>query len=131
MEECAQTFYKDQGVPITIVAGHGPGWVEKAKKDADLMCLGVTHLYSQFVLQHPGLVEQNMWESVYVRPAGILVRKGNPRGIKRLEDLAGPGVLLLNVTCPGQVAVWEDLAGRRGLILAIFQIYDGGIHQSP
>src|ERR1019366_6697459 len=54
-----------------------------------------------------------------VRPAGILVRKGNPKKIKSLADLAQPGVRILDVNGAGQVGLWEDLAGRMGLIPAI------------
>jgi accessory colonization factor AcfC len=116
LQECADTFARTHDIQVKVVGAHGPGWVSRAGKEADLICLGVAHLYTQFVLSHPGIVEQGSWESLSIRPAGILVRKGNPKGIKGLEDLAKPGVRLLNVACPGQVATWEDLCGRKGLI---------------
>jgi len=44
------------------------------------------------------------------------VRKGNPKGIESLEDLAGKDVYLLDVNGEGSLGLWEDLAGKRGLI---------------
>jgi accessory colonization factor AcfC len=44
------------------------------------------------------------------------VRKGNPKGIKSLEDLTTPGIYLLDVNGEGGEGLWEDLAGRKGLI---------------
>jgi accessory colonization factor AcfC len=69
--------------------------------------------------RHPGFLDPQTRTSLFDRPAAILVRKGNPRSIRGLEDLARPGVRLLDVTGAGQAGLWEDLAGRRGLIPAI------------
>ncbi len=44
------------------------------------------------------------------------MRKGNPKGIKSLEDLTGPGIYLMEVNGEGSLGLWEDLAGRKGLI---------------
>jgi accessory colonization factor AcfC len=44
------------------------------------------------------------------------VRKGNPKGIKSLEDLTSPGIYLIDVNGEGSLGLWEDLAGRKGLI---------------
>ena len=122
MQECAEIFSRNEAnISAKFIGGKGSGWINKAGKDADLICLGVAHLYSQFMLQYSGMVEKTAWEGLYMRPAGILVRKGNPKNIKSLKDLAKPGIRLLNVACPGQVATWEDLAGRQELIPGILQ----------
>jgi accessory colonization factor AcfC len=44
------------------------------------------------------------------------VRKGNPKGIRSLEDLTAPGIYLIDVHGEGSAGLWEDLAGRKGLI---------------
>jgi accessory colonization factor AcfC len=44
----------------------------------------------------------------------ILVRKGNPKHIRRFEDLLAPGVRILVVQGAGQTGLWEDVAGRSG-----------------
>ena len=56
---------------------------------------------------------------LYVRPAGILVRKDNPKKIKSLDDLTRYGVRIVDVNGAGQLGLWEDLAGPAGLIPGI------------
>jgi accessory colonization factor AcfC len=121
MEQCAEAFGREQGISVTVFSGEGPRWMDEAAKNADLISLGAAHLYSQFATKYRGVIENSAWEGLYTRPAGILVRKGNPRGIKGLEDLAEPGRRLLNVACMGQAAAWEDIAGRKGLTEALLR----------
>jgi accessory colonization factor AcfC len=47
---------------------------------------------------------------------GILVRKGNPKNIRSLADLAKENIRLLVTNGSDQVGLWEDTAGVRGLI---------------
>lgn len=47
------------------------------------------------------------------------MRKGNPKGIKSLEDLTEPTVYLLDVNGEGYTGLWEDVAGKKGLIPGI------------
>ena len=73
-------------------------------------------MLTQFIMNCPGLVDEKTRTSLYIRAAGILVRKGNPKQIKSLADLASEGVHLLDVNGAGQVGLWEDMAGSLGLI---------------
>ncbi len=118
MEQCARSFSKTH---VTVVAGAGPSWMKKAAENADIIAIGAAHLYSRFTILHPKVVNTNDWVGLYKRPAGILVRKGNPKNIKGLEDLVAPGLRLLNVSCPGQVASWEDITGRKNLTEALLK----------
>ena len=118
MEQCAKSF---SGAHVTVVAGAGPSWMKKAAKNADIIAIGAAHLYSRFTILYPEVVKTNDWVDLYQRPAGILVRKGNPKNITGLEGLAVPGLRLLNVACPGQVATWEDITGRKGLTEALLK----------
>jgi len=45
-----------------------------------------------------------------------LVRKGNPKKIRSLVDLAKDNIKLLVMNGSDQVGLWEDIAGVRGLI---------------
>jgi accessory colonization factor AcfC len=116
MNECARLFTAQTGIKVTVVAGPEGGWIARAKKDADLVFGGAEYMLSQFILRHPGLVDLKTVTSLWIRRAGILVRRGNPKGIRGLADLARPGIKLLVVAGAGQVAMWEDMAGRLGLI---------------
>ncbi len=44
------------------------------------------------------------------------MRRGNPKGIKSLEDLASKDVYLLDMNGEGSLGLWEDVAGKKGLI---------------
>lgn len=119
MKECAELFTKARGFPVLVTAGPEPNWIDQAKQNADLIYGGAEYMLSQFMLKHPDLVDPTTITSLYVRPAGILVRKGNPKRMQSLSDLTKPGVRIIDVAGAGQVALWEDLAGARGLIPGI------------
>jgi accessory colonization factor AcfC len=76
-------------------------------------------MLTEFMLKHPDLVDPRTRNSLYVRPAGILVRPGNPKKIKSLKDLTKDGVRIVDVNGAGQLGLWEDLAGVHGLIPGI------------
>ncbi|MBM3268808.1 MAG: substrate-binding domain-containing protein [Candidatus Sericytochromatia bacterium] len=54
--------------------------------------------------------------SLGIRQAALLVPRGNPAGIATLEDLTRPGIRIAISTIDCMRAVWEDVAGRAGLI---------------
>lgn len=64
------------------------------------------------------LVEQTI-VPLYLRPAAILVRPGNPRQIKGLADLVDRDLKVLVVNGAGQQGLWEDMAGRTGDIAKV------------
>lgn len=119
MKECAEMFSKTHGVEARVVAGPTPQWIDKAKQDADLIFGGAEYMLTEFIQKYPGLVEEKTRTSLYIRAAGILVRKGNPKKITSLSDLAKDGIKLIDVNGAGQVGLWEDMAGAHGLIPGI------------
>ena len=116
MEECAQLFSKAKGVEVKVTAGPEATWLDQARKDADLIFGGAEYMLTDFILRHPEMVDPKTRTSLYVRPAGILVRKGNPKRIRSLYDLTRDGIRILDVNGAGQVGLWEDLAGPYGII---------------
>lgn len=119
MKEAAEIFSKSQGVPVKVTAGPEASWIGQAKQDADLIFGGAEYMLSQTMLANAGLVDEKTRVSLYVRAAGILVRKGNPKQIKALADLTQEGVRIVDVVGAGQLGFWEDLAGVKGLIPGI------------
>lgn len=79
MEECAQNFSKDKGVEVKVTAGPTPKWLEQAWQDADLIFGGAEYMLTDFMLKYPDLVDAKTRTSLYIRPAGILVRRATPR----------------------------------------------------
>lgn len=116
MKELAERFSRERGLQVQVVAGPEAKWIAKAKTDADLIFGGADYMLTELAHKHPGLVDEETRTELYSRAAGILVRKGNPKNIVSLEDLTRDGVHILDVNGAGQLGLWEDLAGGKGLI---------------
>ena len=116
MEELAKRYSKDKGIQVQVVAGPEGKWIENAKQDGDIIYGGSTYMLRNFLFSHPGLLNEDSWIELYSRPAGILVRKGNPKEIQTFADLTKEHVRIVDVNGAGQLGLWEDLAGRKGLI---------------
>ncbi|HEY4551668.1 MAG TPA: extracellular solute-binding protein [Bacillaceae bacterium] len=119
MKELADKFSEETGIKVEVTAGPESTWIGQAKKDADIIYGGSEYMLTDFMLKHPGMLEEKKRTELYSRAAGILVRKGNPKKIGSLEDLTKKGVKILDVNGAGQLGMWEDLAGRKGIISGI------------
>ena len=120
MKEAAAEFSRLHGVPVEVVGGPTPQWLAKAKSDADIIFSGAENMMTDFIGQLKdapyGKIDVATVDPLYLRPAAILVRPGNPRHIRRFEDLLKPGIRILAVQGAGQTGMWEDIAGRTGEI---------------
>jgi accessory colonization factor AcfC len=115
MREAAKVFAEKKGIRVEINAGPTPTWKDQSTKDADLIFSGSEYMMTDFVQKDlPGLIDPASIRTLYLRPSAILVRPGNPKGIKGIKDLAQPGLRILVVQGAGQVGMWEDVAGRTG-----------------
>ncbi|QUW23860.1 substrate-binding domain-containing protein [Sporosarcina sp. Marseille-Q4063] len=121
MEELAKRFSKGQGIQVQVVAGPEGKWIENAKQNGDIIYGGSSYMLRNFSFAHPKLLSEDSWVELYSRPAGILVRKGNPKNIQTFADLTKENVRIVDVNGAGQLGLWEDLAGRKGLIPDIQQ----------
>lgn len=119
MKEAATEFGKLYNVTVEVTAGPTGNWLNKAKEDADLIFSGAEYMMTDFIKAMEGRIDESTVESLYLRPSGILVRPGNPKGIKKFEDLLKPGIKVLVVQGAGQAALWEDMAGRKGDIRTV------------
>jgi accessory colonization factor AcfC len=119
MKEAAAEFGKLYTVTVEVTAGPTGNWLNKAKEDADLIFSGAEYMMTDFIKVMEGRIDESTVESLYLRPSAILVRPGNPKGIKKFEDLLKPGIKVLVVQGAGQAALWEDMAGRKGDIRTV------------
>ena len=120
MREAATVFGAESGIRVDIVAGPTPTWKDQAIKDADLIFSGSEYMMADFVQKDlPGLIDKATVRTLYLRPSAILVRPGNPKGLKGVKDLAKPGLKILVVQGAGQVGMWEDVAGRTGSVALV------------
>ncbi|USK26821.1 extracellular solute-binding protein [Bacillus sp. CMF21] len=119
MKELAERFTEETGIKVNVTAGPEAKWIDKAKQDADIIYGGSEYMLRDLMLKYPGMIDEKTRIELYPRAAGILVRKGNPKNIRSLEDLTKNGVKIIDVNGAGQLGLWEDLAGRKGLIPGI------------
>jgi accessory colonization factor AcfC len=116
MKEAAAAFEKKHGGSVEVTAGPTPGWINKAKQDADVIYSGSETMMTDFTVAMEGRIIEQTIKPLYLRPLAILVRPGNPKHITGFKDLLKPGTRILVVNGAGQNGVWEDMAGRKGSI---------------
>ena len=119
MQEAAKAFGATHNVTVNVAAGPTPQWVEKAKQDADVVFSGAENMFNDFAKALPGAFDLKDAYPLYLRPAAILVRPGNPRNIRGFRDLLAPNIKVLTVAGAGQTGLWEDVAGRTGDIAMV------------
>ncbi|MGK5508575.1 extracellular solute-binding protein [Brevibacillus formosus] len=121
IKEAAEHFSAETGMKVEVTAGPEGNWIGQAKQDADIIFGGSEYMLQDFIFNYPEMIDTKSRTELYTRAAGILVRKGNPKKIESLEDLTKKGVKIIDVNGAGQLGLWEDLAGRKGLIGGISQ----------
>lgn len=130
IKEAAVKFSAETGIKVEVTAGPEANWIDQAKQDGDIIYGGSEYMLQNFIFNHPGMINEKTRAELYPRAAGILVRKGNPKKIHSLKDLTKPGVKIVDVNGAGQLGLWEDLAGRNGLIDGIEQNIDISVKTS-
>ncbi len=114
MKEAAVTFSAEHHIDVRVMAGPTPKWLAQAKQDGDIIFSGSEVMMSGFLNAMPAQIDPKTVTPLYMRPATILVRPGNPTHISGLHDLLMPGRRILVVNGAGQQGLWEDVAGRLG-----------------
>lgn len=119
MREAADAFRKETGVTVELTAGPTAAWLARAKADADLIFSGSETMMTDFIWAMEGAVVEESVMPLYLRPAAILVRPGNPHRIGGVRDLLRPGRRVLVVNGAGQNGLWEDVVGRLADVEAV------------
>ena len=119
MKEAGAVFEKQNNIKVVVTAGPTKDWIDKAKADADLIYSGSEHMMTDFISDMEGRIDESTITALYLRPAAILVRPGNPKMIKDFPDLLKPGIKVIVVQGAGQTGLWEDIAGRTGDIRTV------------
>lgn len=114
MKEVAKAYERKTGTKVMVTAGPASEWLAKAKANGDILFSGSENMMTDFQRKLGPLVASDTIEPLYIRPSTILVRKGNPRAIRGIRDLAKPGFRIMVVGGAGQVGMWEDVAARTG-----------------
>ena len=119
MHEAAAVFGDKHGVRIEVVSGATDKWLGSAKVDADVVFSSAEFMMSDFLRTGELQIDRTSVTALYLRPSAILVRPGNPKGIRDFPNLLRPGVRVMVVTGSGQTGLWEDMAGKQGDVRVI------------
>lgn len=114
MLEASKQFQQRTGIVVDVTAGPTPKWVDQAKQNADIIYSGSEAMMSDFENMFTDQIVKTTVEPLYLRPAAIVVRPGNPKNIRGFKDLAAKNHKILVTHGAGQVGMWEDIAGRSG-----------------
>jgi accessory colonization factor AcfC len=114
MKAAAAEFAKQTGVEVDVTAGPTPEWADSARANADLLYSGSEDMMSGFIAKFGDELVISTAEPLYLRPAVILVRPGDPRHIRGIADLLHGDSHVMVVDGSGQNGLWEDLVGRDG-----------------
>lgn len=114
MREAAKVFGSTHGIHVEVTAGPTGQWGADFQKNGDIVYSGSENMMSGFLAQFASVIDTATVNPLYIRPAGILVRPGNPQHIHGFDDLLKPGMQVMVVEGAGQVGMWEDIAGGGG-----------------
>lgn len=110
-QEVANAFEKEHQVKVLITKGPLPKWKEEAQLKADLIFSGSENMMTQFIGIFKDQIDPTTVYPLFYRGSGLIVRKGNPKKIKKLSDLKNPDVKIMVVQGAGLTGVWEDILG--------------------
>ncbi|EDQ5929612.1 extracellular solute-binding protein [Salmonella enterica subsp. enterica] len=116
VKAAAEAFSLSSGIKVTVVSGPTENWKDKAKGDADLIYSGSEAMMTDFESAFQEQIIPGSVLPLYLRPAVILVRKGNPLKITGIKGLMKKDVRILVTHGAGQTGMWEDISGRTGNI---------------
>ena len=115
MREAALVFGKQRGIIVNITAGPVQAWKQQAIRDADLIFADSEYMMNSFAQRDlPALIDTKTIRTLSIHPSAILVRTGNPKGIKGIKDLGKPGIKILVVAAPKGGGMWEDAVRSAG-----------------
>ena len=95
--ECASLFTQRHGIEVVVIKLLPDMLEKRLLADGDIYFGGAEFMLTDFDRQHPGVIDLATTTLLYPRRIGIIVRKGNPLGIRGVEDLSRQGVDLLEV----------------------------------
>ncbi len=132
MKAAAVAFEKlHPGVSVQVMAGPTPQWIAAARATGDVIYSGSEAMMADFQRELAGVLDADTIEPLYLRPAVILVRPGNPDHITGFHSLLRPGMKVMVVNGAGQVGLWEDIAGRDGRIATLRAFRRNIVYAAP
>ncbi|MCU6161718.1 substrate-binding domain-containing protein [Enterobacter bugandensis] len=134
--DAAAVYKQKTGVQVNVHYGPQGKWNEDASKNADILFGASEQSALAIVRDHSEHFSEKDIMPLYMRESILLVKKDNPKKIKRIEDLSRPGIGIVVNDGAGKsntsgTGVWEDIAGRKGNIETVASIRKNIIFFAP
>lgn len=118
LRKVADAWERNNDLRVRITCGPEPSWSRQAQDDADIIWGTSEQSMTAFLQSFPSFRSKDV-VPIYLRPAIIAVKAGNPRHIQRFEDLLQPGIRVVvtegsGIANTSGTGTWEDIAGRLG-----------------
>ena len=118
LQKVADAWERSNDLIVRITCGPEPSWSRQAQDDADIIWGTSEQSMTAFLQSFPNFPSKAV-VPIYLRPAIIAVKNGNPRSIQRFEDLLQPGIRIVvtegsGIANTSGTGIWEDIAGRLG-----------------
>ena len=97
MKACGDRFAEVTGAGVVTTKGVPASWIGQAREDGDLIYGGADYMLVDYDRECPGLLDMNAVVNLYPRRVGLIVRKGNPRGLETVDDMGRGGLRVLDV----------------------------------
>ena len=112
MTEAAKIFSEKNKTPVKVVKGPFGKWKDNAKVNADIIYSGSEYMMTNFIKELESIDSESVYP-LYLRKSGIIVRKGNPKKIKNIQDLLKSNINIMVVNGAGLIGIWEDIIGKK------------------
>ena len=135
-----KAFEEETGTKVNVHFGPQGSWNDNAKKNADILFGASEQSALAIATAHKQAFDINKIEPLYLRPAIILVKKGNPKNIQGLTDLTKPGIGIgIGIVVPegagvsntSGTGVWEDMIGRTSDISLVTKFRKNIVQYTP
>jgi len=118
IRKVADVWQDRTGTTVEVIAGPEERWSADAQQNADILWGTAQQAMTAFLLTYYAFDPTDV-EPIYLRPAVIAVKAGNPKGIQGFEDLLADDIRIVVTEGAGVyntsgTGVWEDIAGRLG-----------------
>jgi accessory colonization factor AcfC len=112
-------FDRREGLASRFVAGKPENLLNAIalNKKGDVMSCGAEYVHDE--AEDRGLFMVGTRRSLGYRRSVLIVQEGNPRGIKKLEDLTEQGIRIGIAVGGCLKGVWDDVCSKAGIIEAV------------
>lgn len=133
-QKVADVWSERTGTMVEVVAGPESKWSAAAQTDADILWGTAQQAMTAFLLTYTAFDPEAV-TPIYLRPAVIAVKAGNPKGIESFEDLLADDIKIVVTEGAGVyntsgTGVWEDVAGRLGQLDDVTQFRENIVAQA-